>query len=151
MVNVDHVDTVHGSTKGVDLMALIADDVKKRVSQRLSGMSEPVEAVVYSDGSEEAQVLLALMREVAALNDHIRVTEAAGAAGELLPALGFKDKTGQDFGVLFRGLPNGYEFAVLLDDLVQMSTGQTQLSPETRAQLQSITKPTLIKVFTTPT
>lgn len=54
-------------------------------------------------------------------------------------------------GVRFLGLPGGYEFSTLLADVVDVSKGRTDLSPETRAAVQAIDRPVRIQVFVTPT
>lgn len=45
----------------------------------------------------------------------------------------------------------GYEFSALIADLVDVSTGTTDLSEETREYLSALTEDVNIKVFTTPT
>lgn len=53
--------------------------------------------------------------------------------------------------VRFFGLPAGYEFATLVEDLVAVSRGQTDLTEETRSRLQAIRSPVSIRVLVTPT
>ena len=53
--------------------------------------------------------------------------------------------------VRFFGIPSGYEFSALIDDLIDVSTGTTNLSDETREFLSTLTEDVNIKVFTTPT
>ena len=52
--------------------------------------------------------------------------------------------------VRFFGIPSGYEFSGLIADLVDVSTGTTSLSDETREYLSALTENVNIKVFTTP-
>jgi glutaredoxin-like protein len=51
----------------------------------------------------------------------------------------------------FYGIPSGYEFNTLIKDIVQVSRGQTELSPATKTKLANIKKPVHVKVFVTPT
>ncbi|HVX29137.1 MAG TPA: thioredoxin family protein [Nitrolancea sp.] len=53
--------------------------------------------------------------------------------------------------VRFIGAPSGYEFATLLDDLIDLSNGTTSLEPESRDMLAALTEPVHIQVFVTPT
>jgi glutaredoxin-like protein len=54
--------------------------------------------------------------------------------------------------VKFYGIPSGHEFRTLLDDIILVSQGATpDLSPSVMAKVQSISTPTKIQVFITPT
>lgn len=138
-------------------MALMSADVRKHVTERLSVMTQPVELVVHSDDSEEGRVLLELAQELAEVNSLVQVRAESGAgvgasaAVEQAPALTFRDPAGRDPGLRYYGLPLGYEFVVLLEDLIDLGTGQSQLSARTLEQVRTITRPTVIKVFVTPT
>lgn len=134
-------------------MAIITDEVRGRIQQRLNTMQLPVDVVVYGDGGEESGVLVELVQEMAELSDKIRVQLETGVAPgiEQVPALVFRDHQGHDPGIRYYGVPVGYEFTVLLDDLIDLGTGKTQLSARTKDALASVTTPTVIKVFVTPT
>jgi glutaredoxin-like protein len=54
-------------------------------------------------------------------------------------------------GVRYLGAPAGYEFSTLLQDIQQISKGETKLSDETREALAGIEEPLHIRVFVTPT
>lgn len=49
------------------------------------------------------------------------------------------------------GVPGGYEFGVVIEALVDLSRGTTQLSAETRQQIAELPVPVHIKVLVTPT
>jgi alkyl hydroperoxide reductase subunit AhpF len=49
------------------------------------------------------------------------------------------------------GIPAGYEFATLLEDIVDLSTGETALSSSTREALAAIDEDLKLDVFVTPT
>jgi len=72
---------------------------------------------------------------------------SASARGDAAPETPAEPGT----GVRFLGLPGGYEFSTLLADVVDVSKGRTDLSPETRAAVQAIERPVRIQVFVTPT
>ncbi len=53
--------------------------------------------------------------------------------------------------VRYFGLPSGYEFGALIDDIVDVSTGAPDLNPDTEKQIKEISEKVHIQVFTTPT
>ncbi|MEM4416962.1 MAG: thioredoxin family protein [Nitrososphaerota archaeon] len=57
----------------------------------------------------------------------------------------------REYGIRFFGIPSGYEFATLLEDIVDVSKGVSRLSAQTKERLKTISKPVHIKVFVTPT
>lgn len=84
------------------------------------------------------------------IHDFYTEREEARAAGiEQIPALVLE---GVSKGkVRFIGAPSGYEFATLLDDLIDLSTGTTSLEPASHEMLAALTEPVHIQVFVTPT
>jgi len=52
--------------------------------------------------------------------------------------------------IYYFGMPSGYQFAALLDDIVDASNGMDRLSDITREQLRGVSKPVDIKVFVDP-
>jgi len=57
----------------------------------------------------------------------------------------------KDYGIRFFGVPAGYEFATLLEDIIAVSRGDSGLNDSTREQLKAVTKPVHIQVLVTPT
>lgn len=53
--------------------------------------------------------------------------------------------------VRFFGLPSGYEFVSLIEDVIDLSKGTTSLSPQTKEKLAQLNADIHIKVFVTPT
>jgi hypothetical protein len=53
--------------------------------------------------------------------------------------------------VRFFGMPSGYEFSSLIDDVVDVSRGRTRLSEATREALAALATPLHFQVFVTPT
>lgn len=99
-----------------------------------------------------------LLEEVSALSDKIELQvydfvansqEAAQYGVDKIPATVI---TGKAKGkVRFYGIPSGYEFGSLIEAIVDVSKGTTDLSDATRAELGKITQPVHIQVFVTPT
>ncbi len=57
----------------------------------------------------------------------------------------------RDYHVRYFGIPAGYEFSSLIDDIIDASQRKTRLSEETKVRLKAISKPVHIQVFVTPT
>jgi alkyl hydroperoxide reductase subunit AhpF len=99
-----------------------------------------------------------LLEEVAALSEKITLemydllqegAKAREAGVEEIPAIILK---GHNKGTLrFIGVPAGYEFATLIEDIIDVSRGTTELSPLSRETLAMLAQPVHIKVFVTPT
>ena len=59
---------------------------------------------------------------------------------------------GKNQGTLrFIGAPAGYEFSSLIEDLIDLSRGETALSDKAREVLSGLTEPVHFQVFVTPT
>jgi alkyl hydroperoxide reductase subunit AhpF len=100
-----------------------------------------------------------LLREVADVSDKItldvhNVREnpdagmAYGVSAADVPAFVLR---GQNKGsVRYFGIPAGYEFAGFLNDIAEVSTGQTQLSQDSLDKLANLASDVHIRVFVTP-
>jgi alkyl hydroperoxide reductase subunit AhpF len=151
-------------------MGLIADKDRETIRAHFNdSLSGDVEIVMFTEhespiiipGKEPCEMCgqtEELLREVASLSDKVTLRvndistakeEAAALGIDRVPAFVFK---GASRGLVrFFGIPSGYEFSALIADLVDVSTGTTDLSEETRAYLGTLTEDVNIKVFTTPT
>ncbi len=77
-------------------------------------------------------------------------TEAAQAAGvDRIPAIVIS--RGGKSRVRYYGLPAGFEFAVLIDDILAASRAEPGLSPKTIQALAALSADVHIQVFVTPT
>ncbi|MFZ5814459.1 MAG: hypothetical protein ACOY93_04070 [Bacillota bacterium] len=148
-------------------MAILTDAHRQKVKELFdTQLSGPVEVLLFHVDTEEeqnqfTQAAREILSELASLSEG-RITlrempmaesqEAAAAYQiEELPAIVLLGEGGQDTKMRLYGAPLGYEFMVLLEDLVDVSAGKTRLTEESRQQLQSIQEDVTIQVFTTPT
>jgi alkyl hydroperoxide reductase subunit AhpF len=151
-------------------MALISErdreTIRTRFDESLSGdvqiiMFTERESPIIIPGKEPCEMCSQteqLLEEVASLSDKLTLTvheisvakdEAQALGIDRVPAFVFKGASrGQ---VRFFGIPSGYEFSALIADLVDVSSGTTDLSEPTRKYLSELTEDINIKVFTTPT
>ena len=73
---------------------------------------------------------------------------------ELAPCLVITGRDGEkllDYGIRFNGIPSGFEFSSLIQDIILVSKRDSGLRIETREQLRKITSPIHLKDFVTPT
>ncbi|MEM1537900.1 MAG: thioredoxin family protein [Candidatus Nezhaarchaeales archaeon] len=57
----------------------------------------------------------------------------------------------KEYWVRYFGIPSGYEFGSLVEDIVDVSRGEVELEESVKAAILAISKPVHIKVFVTPT
>jgi glutaredoxin-like protein len=151
-------------------MPFLNADVQGQVRQALAGLTHPVTLVLFTQGAggqlsvecaycSEARELL---EEVAALSDKLTLdvkdfvadAELARQYGvDKIPALAVTRGGPQpkDYGIRLYGVPSGYEFATLIEDIKLVSRGEVELAAPTRAALAQLTKPVHIQVYVTPT
>jgi glutaredoxin-like protein len=99
-----------------------------------------------------------LLEEVTALSDKIELKvldlkaeadQAAAAKVDKIPATILAGA--RDYGIRFFGIPSGYEYASLVDALIDVSRGTTSLTPKTKEALKAVSREVHIQVFITPT
>lgn len=82
--------------------------------------------------------------------DFVKGKETADAYGiERIPAIVVRGD--RDYGIRFYGIPAGYEYASLLEDILSVSRRDSGLSDESRERLRGVSSPLHIQVFVTPT
>ena len=121
-------------------------------TQRESPLIVPGQECTYCKETRE------LLEEITALSGrlHLEIRDFVGVAAEA-QQLGFSRipafvLEGAAKGrVRFFGIPSGYEFASLIEDLIDVSTGRVHLSEQTQAVLAGLDQDVHIQVFVTPT
>lgn len=145
-------------------MALLHEADRIAVRARLAGLARPVRLLVFISKAACAYCdeTRHLAEELAALSDKVRAEvyvleeapEVARRYGiERVPAIVLlPDEVGAaDPGLRFFGIPAGYEFATLLDDLFAVAGQGQSLAPATLAWLEQLDRPLHLQVFVTPT
>jgi glutaredoxin-like protein len=142
-----------------------ADAIRRRFQDELAGdvtirffTASTTGLVVPGWECEYGPMTQQLLEEVAALDPRFTL-EVHSITAELDPArplpvervpaiiLGRNGST----GIRFYGIPSGYEFAALIDDLIAVSRNDSGLAPATKAALAGLTEDVHIQVFVTPT
>ena len=98
-----------------------------------------------------------LLKEVSEISDLINfkkldiqkdAEEAARCGISQIPS--FLVSREDETNIRYLGIPAGTEFPVLMEALVNVSSGEPKLAEETKAFLQTLTDEVLIKTFVTP-
>ena len=97
---------------------------------------------------ELAQISPLIEAEVHDIDSESGLAEQYGV--DKVPALIVTDGSGRA-NIRYFGIPAGLEFTALIEDILSVSRGKTNLSEEVRAKIRSIDKPVHIQVFVTPT
>ena len=149
-------------------MAILNDDIQTQVREALAELDAPVKLVVFTQGEGGALECAmcaetrGLIEEVAALSAKISVeirdfvadSEVAETYGiDKIPAVAIvrEGDAPADYGVRLFGIPSGYEFGTLIEDIRLVSSGDPALSDATLAELATLSSPVTIQVFVTPT
>jgi alkyl hydroperoxide reductase subunit AhpF len=142
-------------------MALLSDADRMKLTEMLSEMTSDVRLVFFTQtlGCETCADAKRILDEVVPLNAHLSLEEhnlvlegeeAAKYGIDRVPAIAVVGEQG-DAGIRFYGAPAGYEFMSLIEAILVVSSGDSGLSPGSRALLAAVDQPTRIQVFVTPT
>ncbi len=147
-------------------MGKILDDaVIGQVQDAFAGLKEPVALLFFGSRNEceSCEDERGLLEEVAALHEGISLSlydfetdreTAEKFQVDKAPAVVVAARDGgeiKDLGIRFSGIPSGYEFSTLINDILLVSNRDSGLSEKTRQYLKGLTQPLLLQVFVTPT
>jgi glutaredoxin-like protein len=130
-----------------------------------TNLVEPVKLIMFTQEMEcqFCAETRQIVEEIAALSDKIaaEIYDFVGdkATAELyridkIPAIAVvrvEDGQEKDYGVRFYGIPSGYEFTSVVEDIVDVSKGESGLQPKSKEAVAGITEPVHFQVFVTPT
>jgi len=145
-------------------MALLKEEDRQHLIKEFEALQDPVKLVNFTQEieCEYCRETRMIAEEVAELSDAISLEvydfvadkEIAEAYGiDKIPATvvmrgGDEPK---DYGIRYFGIPSGYEFSSIIEDVMMISQGESGLSEATKAQVAAMTKPAHLQVFVTPT
>ncbi len=144
---------------------LLNDQIVGQIKQAFNQLKEPVQVLFFSkqEDCDYCRDTLQLLEEVTDLSDSLDLSiydmEANADIArrfkvDKTPMLVIAGRDGdqlQDYGVRMAGIPSGYEFSSLIQDLILVSNRDSGLSPRTREMLAQLDKPVHLQVFVTPT
>jgi len=141
-------------------MPLLQEQDKAKIKELFTSLVNPVKLVTFTQTFEcdYCQETRQIVEEVAALSDKISAeiynfaldkSQAEQYNVDKIPAIAIVSDV--DYGIRFYGIPSGYEFASLIEDIIDVSRGESGLSQNTIQALSKIQTPVHIQVFVTPT
>jgi len=141
-------------------MAHISKEDRDYLKKEFSKMTRPVKLIFFTQQFEcqYCQLTRELVTELSELSDKIQVEiydfvkdEAKVKQYDIkrIPAIVVEGE--KDYGIRFYGVPAGYEFSTLIEDIIDVSAGTNVLSKETKEALKKLSRPVHIQVFVTLT
>ncbi|MCX8174505.1 MAG: thioredoxin family protein [Thermoplasmata archaeon] len=140
-------------------MGLITDKDKETIKKEFGNLKANVKMLVFTtdDGCEHCKIILEIAKEVQTLSEKIKVESYdIGRNKDVAEKYGI-DKTPalvlESGGrrAVFYGIPAGYEFTTLIEDIIEISNEKPELYERTRDMLRQVDKDVHIMVFVTPT
>jgi glutaredoxin-like protein len=141
-----------------------ASDLRRFLAARLRGpvtveffTATPSKPSVRGGGGETCGDTGRLLAEIAGLSARIRLevhdffaeADAAATAGvDRIPAIVLKG--GARGRVRYFGIPSGYELGTLLEQIIDVGNGATDLAERTKQAVRGLAKAVHIRVFVTP-
>lgn len=155
-------------------MSLLKERDRQALGEQFAEMTGRVRILFFTQSSEceTCSITEQILDEVAPLGDKIELVKldyaleqksAQQYAIARIPAFAMvrlEETPGEngepawrehDYGIRFYGVPSGYEFMSFIGALLDVSSGDSQLSPASRKLVSQITTTTHLQVFTTPT
>ena len=138
------------------------DQIKSELAKQLSALNKKVKMVMFTQELEcqycrETKQILTELSEVSdkiSLQIKNFVTDKADAEKygvDKIPATVLLDENEKDYGIKFYGIPSGYEFASLLEDIKLLGTGITGFDPRIENEIKNVDSDVHMQVFVTPT
>lgn len=134
-------------------------EIRKMFAQKLEGPAH-IRFFSSKENCPYCDDTLDLLNQVVALSDKVDLQvfdkdehpEKVSKLGvDKYPAIVFVDEDENDTGVHLYGIPSGYEFGTLIEDIVDVANNQVDLSAETIDALKQINQDVTLSVFITPT
>ncbi len=148
-------------------MSLLNENIEKQIREAFEALTGPVNIVLFTQGEnmpecEYCVETRELLEEVSALSDKItlEVHDFAREAQlaeqyhiDKIPAVAILSSGAapKDHGIRLYGVPAGYEFSTLIEDILMVSQQKSALNAKTLNELKKLTQPVNIQVFVTPT
>jgi glutaredoxin-like protein len=139
---------------------VLEEKEKRLVTELFRNLKNPVKLINFTQELEcqFCRETRKLLKEVSELSDKVSLEvynfqldkEKVSQYGvDKIPASVIEGD--KDYGVGYYGMITGYEFAALLQDIVDVSKRESGLSPKTKEQLKKLNQKIHLQVFTTPT
>jgi alkyl hydroperoxide reductase subunit AhpF len=148
-------------------MSLLAPDEQDKLREWFGEMTGPVRLLFFTQtiDCEPCAQTKRILDELPPLSDRIALEEvnfvlekdqASRYAIDRVPAIALLGRNGDgvastDSRIRFLGTPAGHEFMSLIQAILLVGGGSSQLSDENRTRIAAVDKPVTMQVFSTPT
>ncbi len=145
-------------------MGMIRDEDRKYLEEEFNkNLKQEVDLVVFTSDDSECKYCKEtkeLAEELAGIDGKIKLTvydfekdhEMAEKYGvDKYPATVVAKNGDQDGRIVYYGIPSGYEFGSLIEDLKNVSRNEAEVSSKAMEIVSKIDKPMKIQVYVTPT
>jgi len=141
-------------------MAFLTEKDQQFVRNLFENMKSDVKLIMFTQELEcqYCRETRQILEEVAELSDKISLSIYNFQTDKELvekynidkiPATVIEGK--KDYGIRYYGIPSGYEFSSLLEDIVDVSNEESGFSQQAKDMLAQVDKPLHLQVFVTPT
>jgi alkyl hydroperoxide reductase subunit F len=116
--------------------AMLDANIKAQLKSHFEKITLPIEIVASLDDGEKSREVRGLLQDIAALSDRITLSERADAS-ERKPSFSL-NRTGENLGIRFSGVPMGHEFTSLVLALLQVGGHPSKLAEDVAQQIRAL-------------
>jgi glutaredoxin-like protein len=141
-------------------MAVLKDKDREKVKEIFKDITDNVTIVMFTQEHEclHCEMTRVMLEEISGLSDKICLEVHDFVAEKDLAAKYGVDKIPatvlvgeKDYGIRFYGVPAGYEFTVLIEEIKEVGKRDPGLSKEVMAELDKVDTPVHLQVLISPT
>lgn len=141
-------------------MGLIEDKDREQLTKLFADLKNPVKILMFTQEHEceMCKMTRELLEEVAGISDRISIEVHDFVDDKALAEQYRVDKIPaavlmgeKDYGIRFYGIPAGYEFTTLIEDIVDVAKRDPHLPDEVMAELAKVDQPVHMQVLISPT
>ena len=143
-------------------MSLISKEDQQQLRQLFNEMPQKVHLEFFTAAEDclYCEDTQAILEELSGISDNLELSIHRRADDQQefdqfkidkVPAIAMLTEDSEDAGIHYFGIPSGYEFSSLIEDVLMLSQADSGLSPETREALRELDEPVHLQVFVTPT
>ena len=141
-------------------MGFIEDKDRAQLNKLFADLKNPVKILYFTQEHEceMCKTTRELLEEVAGLSDKIAIEVHDFVADRALVEQYRVDKIPgmvlmgeKDYGIRFYGIPAGYEFTTLIEDIVDVARRDPRLPDDVKAELAKVDQPVHLQVLISPT
>lgn len=141
-------------------MGVLKEKDKKKLTGMFKEMEKDVRIVMFTQEQEcqHCEMVRTMLEEVSDLSEkltlqvHDFVAEAGLAKQHGVDKVPATVLVGdKDYGIRFYGVPAGYEFAVLIEDILDVGKRDPGLSKEVLTELAKVDQPVHLQALISPT